>query len=49
LTCKKYSTREALVSLLINGIHAWLNYNNIATADYPAALHHLIQEQNSLG
>jgi hypothetical protein len=49
LTCDKYSTGKALVSLLIDGIHAWLNYNTIATADYPAALHHLIQEQNSLG
>ena len=38
------------MSLLIDGIYAWLNYTTIATADYPAALvHHLIQEQNSLG
>jgi hypothetical protein len=49
LTCKKHSTREALISLLIDGIHVWLNYNAIATVDYPALLHHLIQEQNSLG
>jgi hypothetical protein len=36
------------VSLLIDGIHAWLNYTTIATADYPAALHHLIKSKNSL-
>jgi hypothetical protein len=36
------------VSLLIGCIHPWLNYTTIATADYPAALHYLIQEQTAL-
>jgi hypothetical protein len=49
LTCEKYSTREALVSILIDGLHAWLHYTTINTEDYPAVLRHLIQEQHSLG
>jgi hypothetical protein len=43
LTCEKYSTGEALVSLLIDGIHAWLHYTTINTGDYLALLCHLIQ------
>jgi hypothetical protein len=37
LTCE-YSTHEALMSILIDGLHAWLHYTTINTEDYPAVL-----------